>query len=153
MGMRWGAYGTGWDGDSSDGMGRDGRALGWDGPMVLKIEDSLISYKIYAELSLRVAQRNSSNENASAEILRSSQVFFNEWIQVQLTRQPRNYDFYINLSRSAITIFPQRTDGKHDYRIWNHQLISYAGYRSSEGNLIGDPATIEFTEVSFFYFP
>ncbi|XP_037052326.1 nitric oxide synthase isoform X2 [Bradysia coprophila] len=50
--------------------------------------------------------------------------------------------------RSAITIFPQRTDGKHDYRIWNPQLISYAGYRSSsDGSVIGDPQNAEFTEV------
>lgn len=51
--------------------------------------------------------------------------------------------------RSAITIFPQRTDGRHDYRIWNHQLISYAGYRQSDGSVIGDPINVEFTEVGY----
>ncbi|KPM03085.1 nitric oxide synthase-like protein 1, partial [Sarcoptes scabiei] len=30
--------------------------------------------------------------------------------------------------RSAITIFPQRINGREDFRIWNNQLISYAGY-------------------------
>lgn len=55
--------------------------------------------------------------------------------------------FSIYLYRSAITIFPQRTDGKHDYRVWNHQLISYAGYRMADGSVCGDPATVEFTEV------
>lgn len=54
--------------------------------------------------------------------------------------------FYL-IFRSAITIFPQRTDGKHDYRVWNHQLISYAGYKNPDGTIIGDPANIEFTEV------
>ncbi|KAJ8725465.1 hypothetical protein PYW08_003648 [Mythimna loreyi] len=49
--------------------------------------------------------------------------------------------------RSAITIFPQRTDGKHDYRIWNPQLISYAGYRMPDGKILGDPGRVEFTEV------
>lgn len=49
--------------------------------------------------------------------------------------------------RSAITIFPQRTDGKHDFRIWNPQLISYAGYRESDATIIGDPLNVEFTEV------
>uniref|UniRef100_A0A1B0CLH8 Nitric oxide synthase oxygenase n=2 Tax=Lutzomyia longipalpis TaxID=7200 RepID=A0A1B0CLH8_LUTLO len=48
--------------------------------------------------------------------------------------------------RSAITIFPQRTDGKHDYRVWNSQLILYAGYREPDGRIIGDPANVEFTE-------
>ncbi|XP_043519270.1 nitric oxide synthase, salivary gland isoform X1 [Frieseomelitta varia] len=49
--------------------------------------------------------------------------------------------------RSAITIFPQRTDGKHDYRVWNHQLINYAGYKNPDGTIIGDPANVEFTEL------
>ncbi|XP_014368149.2 nitric oxide synthase [Papilio machaon] len=49
--------------------------------------------------------------------------------------------------RSAITIFPQRTDGKHDYRIWNPQLISYAGYIEEDGSVLGDPARVEFTDV------
>ncbi|KAJ0180348.1 hypothetical protein K1T71_003752 [Dendrolimus kikuchii] len=49
--------------------------------------------------------------------------------------------------RSAITVFPQRTDGKHDYRIWNSQLISYAGYRQPDGTVLGDPMHCEFTEL------
>ncbi|GAB6030176.1 hypothetical protein CHUAL_005852 [Chamberlinius hualienensis] len=49
--------------------------------------------------------------------------------------------------RSAITIFPQRTDGLHDYRVWNQQLIGYAGYKQPDGTVIGDPLSVEFTEV------
>uniref|UniRef100_A0A4W6EF01 nitric-oxide synthase (NADPH) n=1 Tax=Lates calcarifer TaxID=8187 RepID=A0A4W6EF01_LATCA len=49
--------------------------------------------------------------------------------------------------RSAITIFPQRTDGKHDFRVWNTQLIRYAGYKQPDGQIIGDPANVEFTEI------
>lgn len=49
--------------------------------------------------------------------------------------------------RSAITIFPQRTDGKHDFRVWNSQLIRYAGYKQPDGQILGDPANVEFTEV------
>lgn len=49
--------------------------------------------------------------------------------------------------RSAITIFPQRTDGKHDFRVWNSQLIRYAGYKQPDGSILGDPANVEFTEV------
>jgi len=55
---------------------------------------------------------------------------------------------YFHHRRSAITIFPQRTDAKHDYRIWNSQLISYAGYKQADGKIIGDPMNVEFTEVS-----
>uniref|UniRef100_A0A672UW42 Nitric oxide synthase n=2 Tax=Neoaves TaxID=3078114 RepID=A0A672UW42_STRHB len=49
--------------------------------------------------------------------------------------------------RSAITIFPQRTDGKHDFRIWNAQLIRYAGYKQPDGTILGDPANVELTEI------
>ncbi|KAM4709511.1 nitric oxide synthase 1 isoform 1-T1 [Discoglossus pictus] len=49
--------------------------------------------------------------------------------------------------RSAITIFPQRTDGKHDFRIWNSQLIRYAGYKQPDGSVLGDPANVELTEI------
>ncbi|XP_023316908.1 nitric oxide synthase-like [Trichogramma pretiosum] len=49
--------------------------------------------------------------------------------------------------RSAITVFPQRTDGKHDFRVWNPQLISYAGYKNDDGSFIGDAGNVEFTEV------
>ncbi|KAL0272500.1 UNVERIFIED_CONTAM: hypothetical protein PYX00_005440 [Menopon gallinae] len=49
--------------------------------------------------------------------------------------------------RSAITIFPQRTDGKHDFRVWNQQLISYAGYKNPDGTITGDPMNVEFTEI------
>ncbi|XP_073472780.1 nitric oxide synthase, inducible [Aquarana catesbeiana] len=49
--------------------------------------------------------------------------------------------------RSAITIFPQRSDGKHDFRVWNTQLIRYAGFEMADGIIIGDPASVEFTEL------
>lgn len=49
--------------------------------------------------------------------------------------------------RSAITVFPQRSDGKHDFRVWNAQLIRYAGYQMPDGSIRGDPANVEFTQV------
>ncbi|XP_060115369.1 nitric oxide synthase, inducible [Heteronotia binoei] len=49
--------------------------------------------------------------------------------------------------RSTITVFPQRTDGKHDFRIWNIQLIRYAGYQMTDGSVVGDPANVEFTQL------
>lgn len=44
-------------------------------------------------------------------------------------------------------MFPQRTDGKHDFRVWNAQLIRYAGYQMPDGTIQGDPANLEFTQV------
>uniref|UniRef100_A0A8D0L8P8 Nitric oxide synthase 1 n=1 Tax=Sphenodon punctatus TaxID=8508 RepID=A0A8D0L8P8_SPHPU len=49
--------------------------------------------------------------------------------------------------RSAITIFPQRTDSRHEFRIWNSQLIRYAGYKQPDGTILGDPANVELTEI------
>ena len=51
-------------------------------------------------------------------------------------------------SRSAITIFPKRTDGKHDFTIWNAQFIRYAGYKNKDGSVTGDPASVELTQVA-----
>ncbi|WP_080846326.1 nitric oxide synthase oxygenase [Cytobacillus gottheilii] len=46
--------------------------------------------------------------------------------------------------RPAITIFPQKKDNQ-TFRIWNHQLIRYAGYETEEG-VIGDPHSAAFTK-------
>ncbi|XP_059143081.1 nitric oxide synthase-like isoform X2 [Physella acuta] len=48
--------------------------------------------------------------------------------------------------RSAITIFPQRKDGRRDFRVWNSQLIRYAGYKMEDGRIVGDPANVDLTE-------
>ncbi|CAL1537369.1 unnamed protein product [Lymnaea stagnalis] len=48
--------------------------------------------------------------------------------------------------RSAITIFPQRKMGRSDFRVWNQQLIGYAGYQMDNSEVIGDPANVEFTD-------
>uniref|UniRef100_A0A8C6XMR5 Nitric oxide synthase 3 n=1 Tax=Naja naja TaxID=35670 RepID=A0A8C6XMR5_NAJNA len=53
--------------------------------------------------------------------------------------------------RSAITIFPPRVAGRGDFRIWNQQLIRYAGYKQPDGTVLGDPANVEITEVSQNY--
>ncbi|XP_046839565.1 nitric oxide synthase, brain-like isoform X2 [Xenia sp. Carnegie-2017] len=49
--------------------------------------------------------------------------------------------------RSAITVFPQRRGAGNDFRIWNAQLIRYAGYKLEDGSIIGDPVSVEFTEI------
>ncbi|MUT67047.1 nitric oxide synthase oxygenase [Paenibacillus sp. NEAU-GSW1] len=45
--------------------------------------------------------------------------------------------------RPAITIFAPQL-GYQRIRIWNHQLVRYAGYRTANG-IIGDPASVKFT--------
>ena len=46
--------------------------------------------------------------------------------------------------RPAITIFHPQAHENH-IRIWNHQLIRYAGYQLEEG-VIGDPGSVAFTK-------
>ena len=48
--------------------------------------------------------------------------------------------------RSSITIFPPRQGGNDPIRIWNHQLIRYAGYEEAE-QIIGDSTSVEFTRM------
>ena len=50
--------------------------------------------------------------------------------------------------RPVITIFPQRREPHKDFCVWNSQLIKYAGYRQPDGTVIGDPGSVEFTEVN-----
>ncbi|XP_067102023.1 nitric oxide synthase 2b, inducible [Osmerus mordax] len=49
--------------------------------------------------------------------------------------------------RSAITIFRQRMTGKGDFRVWNSQLLKYAGYGMPDGSIQGDPSSLEFTQI------
>jgi nitric-oxide synthase len=55
--------------------------------------------------------------------------------------------------RPMVTVFApanesakgQQTSGP---RIWNDQLIRYAGYRGADGSVVGDPEQIDFTNVA-----
>jgi nitric-oxide synthase len=48
--------------------------------------------------------------------------------------------------RPRVTIFaPADAEGPR-VRIWNRQLLGYAGYRQADGTVIGDPANAEFTD-------
>jgi nitric-oxide synthase len=49
--------------------------------------------------------------------------------------------------RPYISIFAPQQPGKKGIRIWNTQLIRYAGYRQADGSVVGDPAQREFTEI------
>lgn len=59
----------------------------------------------------------------------------------------RHLDFATNTGRirPAITVFASAEPGEKGIRIWNSQLIRYAGYRAADGTVLGDPAEIEFT--------
>jgi nitric-oxide synthase len=47
--------------------------------------------------------------------------------------------------RSVLTVFAPADSGNGDIRIWNHQLVRYAGYGQAN-RVLGDPSSLEFTE-------
>ena len=49
--------------------------------------------------------------------------------------------------RSCITFFPPRRTVQTEFRVWNSQLIRYAGHKQRDGSVVGDPVDVEFTEV------
>jgi len=47
--------------------------------------------------------------------------------------------------RPTISVFAPAEPGQPYPRIWNEQLIRYAGYRQADGSVIGDPRYVDFT--------
>lgn len=48
----------------------------------------------------------------------------------------------------TITVFAQEEPGRPGIRIWNDQLVRYAGYRRADGTVLGDPSQADFTEIA-----
>ena len=49
--------------------------------------------------------------------------------------------------RPMITVLPPEEPGRPGLRIWNEQLIRYAGYRRPDGSVLGDPRQTGLTEA------
>ncbi|MET9822463.1 nitric oxide synthase oxygenase [Streptomyces sp. NPDC006349] len=49
--------------------------------------------------------------------------------------------------RPTISVFAPDAPGHPAPRVWNEQLIRYAGHRQSDGSVVGDPAYVDFTEL------
>ena len=49
----------------------------------------------------------------------------------------------------TICVFAAQEPGRPGIRIWNEQLIRYAGYRRPDGSVLGDPRLVELTEQLF----
>ncbi|QRW07574.1 nitric oxide synthase, inducible protein [Ceratobasidium sp. AG-Ba] len=47
--------------------------------------------------------------------------------------------------KPTTTIFPQKFPGQESGRIWNAQLMRYAGYKMPDGSILGDPMNVELT--------
>ncbi|GAB7045292.1 nitric oxide synthase oxygenase [Catenuloplanes indicus] len=48
--------------------------------------------------------------------------------------------------RPVLSVFAPAKPGRPYARVWNDQLIRYAGYRMPDGTTLGDPAQADFTE-------
>lgn len=51
-------------------------------------------------------------------------------------------------AESFITVFPEFNPDQAETRIWNHQLMRYAGYSGSNGSVLGDPMNIRLTQIA-----
>ncbi|PKW19416.1 nitric oxide synthase oxygenase [Saccharopolyspora spinosa] len=49
--------------------------------------------------------------------------------------------------RPVISVFAPETPQRPAPRIWNEQLVRYAGYRNRDGSVLGDPRYVRFTEA------
>ncbi|GAB3860038.1 nitric oxide synthase oxygenase [Dactylosporangium cerinum] len=56
-----------------------------------------------------------------------------------------------NVIRPVISVFAQHVPGRDNSRLWNEQLIRYAGHRHTDGphagTIVGDPRYTQFTET------
>ncbi|MGI5181500.1 nitric oxide synthase oxygenase [Dactylosporangium sp. CA-152071] len=52
-----------------------------------------------------------------------------------------------NVIRPVISVFAQHVPGRASARLWNEQLIRYAGHREPDGLITGDPRNTQFTET------
>lgn len=100
------------------------------------------------EYGAKVAWRN-SNRCIGRLFWNSLQVFDFRHVETEEGIRDAMFhhlDFATNEGRlrSTITIFKPRM--AEEVRIWNHQLIRYAGYEE-DGGITGDPASVEFTKM------
>lgn len=49
--------------------------------------------------------------------------------------------------RPVISVFAPDAPGRPAPRIWNEQLVRYAGYRTPDGGVLGDPRYLDFTDM------
>jgi nitric-oxide synthase len=47
-----------------------------------------------------------------------------------------------------MTVFASDSEASSPIRVWNHQLIGYAAYRTPCGMIMGDPMNVEFTDIA-----
>lgn len=51
-------------------------------------------------------------------------------------------------SQSFMSVFPEFDPLHAEVRIWNHQLIRYAGYLAADGTILGDPSNCQLTQIA-----
>lgn len=68
---------------------------------------------------------------------------------VQALKEHLDHAWQDGAIQSVITVFPPRKSGNVSHpdpvRIANHQLLRYAGFKQSDGSILGDPHSVDFT--------
>ncbi|HSI65919.1 MAG TPA: nitric oxide synthase oxygenase [Planococcus sp. (in: firmicutes)] len=116
-----------------------------------EIEESGTYRHTYEELEhgARMAWRN--NNRCIGRLFWNSLTVFDERMESSaegvFEALCRHIEFAANGGkiRPAITIFPASRGDSSPVRIWNHQLVRYAGYEV-DGKVTGDSSSIEFTK-------
>lgn len=49
---------------------------------------------------------------------------------------------------SVMTVFQEWHPDQPEIRIWNHQILRYAGYKGPNGKILGDPMNVELTNLA-----
>lgn len=50
--------------------------------------------------------------------------------------------------RPVMTVFRPWSGPEEEWRLWNHQLIRYAGYERADGGVLGDPMNVALTSLA-----
>lgn len=51
------------------------------------------------------------------------------------------------LVQPTVFVFPPRKVNARGPMIWNHQILQFAGYKTEDGTVVGDPMSVEVTEA------
>ncbi|KAG9412000.1 Nitric oxide synthase, brain [Aphanomyces cochlioides] len=133
-----------------------------------EVQDTIMSTGTYfqtrdeLEYGVRLAWRNASRcimriqwrnislidaRGADANTKLSSHEIFTKCVEhLETTLQEQDGNRVIN---SLMTVFPQLMPGETtSAKIWNNQLLRFAGYEQPDGSILGDPANVDLTKVA-----
>ncbi|CAK5197927.1 unnamed protein product, partial [Aphanomyces euteiches] len=109
-----------------------------------------LSWRNASRCIMRIQWRNISlidARGADVNTKLSSHEIFTKCVEhLETTLQEQDGNRVIN---SLMTVFPQLMPGDTtSAKIWNSQLLRFAGYEQPDGSIFGDPANVDLTKVA-----